>query len=153
MKNIVSLLVIFTFFGCGRCDHCDQQPVDYEYSIQNNSGAKAEIVPYHFNSSGTEQVSLADKITLEDSKMYTKKYRDGAPYDGFSFNVMLKYPSKIDVVFNNSKKITYTTCDSPNGCSDPRNIFGQEFNNDIKETYTITAADFQNAAACNGNCY
>lgn len=156
MRSIKAAVCFFVLLlsSCSTCDHCDDQPVTYNYSIRNNSGAKVEIIPYILNSSGIEEMVLEDKITIEDSENFSKQFRDLAPYDGFSFNHFLKYPDKIDIVFNNSKKVTYQIC-SFNGvlCNNPRNIFNNEFNDEINETYTITASDFQNAFACNGNCY
>ncbi|WP_294267529.1 hypothetical protein [uncultured Chryseobacterium sp.] len=154
IKKVVACFFILLLSSCSGCDHCDDQPVIYNYSIQNNSGAKVEIIPYSSNSSGVEAMVLSEKITIEDSKSVSKEFKDLAPYDGFSFNDFLKYPSKIDIVFNNSKKITYEICGF-NGvfCNSPRNIFNHEFNNEINEIYKITASDFQNATNCNGNCY
>lgn len=154
MKSIIFFLLLSVLIGCGRCDHCDEQPIEYEYSIQNSSGAKVEIIPYILNSAGVEEINLSEKITIENSENYTEKFKDLPPYNGFSYYNLLNYPKKIDIVFNNSRKITYQICDF-NGtpCIDPKNIFSNDYNNGTLETYIITANDFQNALDCNGNCF
>lgn len=154
MKNLILFSFFLAIISCENCDHCDDQPIEYEYTIKNNSGAKVEIIPYVLNSAGVDEIVLFDKITIEDSKNYTKNFKDLAPYDGFSFYVLLKSPSKIDIVFNNTKKITYQICNYNSfPCIDPKNIFSNEYNNETTETYTVKASDFQNAVSCNGNCY
>lgn len=153
MKKILLFSLFIFLTNCGTCDHCDDSPVQYEYTIKNISGVKIEIIPHKINSSGIDEILLSKRITIEDSKSYTEKYSDGAPYDGYSFRDLLKNPSRIDIIFNDSKKIIFEECAYNGSCSDPRNIFNYDYNNETTETYTITIDDYQNAIDCNGNCF
>lgn len=153
MKLFFSSLLFFTIIGCTDCDHCDDPPINYKYSIENKSGTKVEIIPYIFDASGVSAPDVANKITIENLQSFLKEYNDGAPYHGFSF-VNVFNSSKVDIVFNNSKKVTYESCgNSTNPCADVRNIFHPANNDEKTETYILSIDDFQNAIDCNGNCY
>ena len=155
MKKYLIIAIIFLVYGCGT----DQAPPRfYDYTLLNNSGYNVEITP--FNWQGNKLIN--NKITLLNNKSLNQKYRDDAPYGGFGMKGLLSDNFKIggwykiEIVFNNSKKIIYNDdCTYNNGIStncSPRNIFLLEYSNEKTETYTITPEDYQNAIDCGGNC-
>ncbi|WP_139423208.1 hypothetical protein [Chryseobacterium mulctrae] len=46
MKKILLFSLFIFLNNCGTCDHCDDPPVQYEYTIKNISGVKIEIIPH-----------------------------------------------------------------------------------------------------------
>ncbi|MCG7281182.1 hypothetical protein MHJ94_07725 [Chryseobacterium taklimakanense] len=154
MKKIIFFLIITSFLvGC-----VTEEGKTYYYTIQNNSGVTVEIIPY----SQQGELLPNKKIILLNGQNISKKDFDGTPGGG-SPNISRVIRSdesltKVEFVFNNLKKNVYQKCGiSINGivgdCSESRNIFREEFNNEQTEVYTITPEDYQNATDCNGNCY
>ena len=151
MRKIFLISTFYILFGC------TEEGKTYYYTITNNSGVTTEIIPY------TQQgdLLLGKKITLLNGQSINKKDFDGTPGGG-SPNIARAIPSdeyltKVEFVFNNTKKNVYSRCGFTidrvaANCDDPRNIFRPEYNNEQTEVYTITAEDFQNATDCGGNC-
>ena len=152
MRNIIFvLLTLFVIAGCNNCDHCDDPPVLYDYTFQNNSGYSLEVVPYD---NGLPLYSK--RISVPINAKIQKLYKDGAPYNGYSMAILLFEGNvyELDIVFNNQKKIHYKSCSDTNDCNaDPRNIFSNANNGVGTQIYTVSATDYQNATLCNGNCY
>ncbi len=150
MKNI--LYICFTLLVS--CVGTDQVPYqEFSNTISNNSGFVVEIIPY--DSNGIKD--LSKKIKLENGQSINKKIK--AAWGGRAYLPSLIYEgklSKIDIVFNNTRKSTFTDdCIYNNGVStncNSRNIFLLEYNDDKTEVYTITPEDYQNAVDCGGNC-
>lgn len=148
MKKLLLILIIPCFLGCGT----DQGPAKmYNYSIVNNSSYSIEIIPY--NIQGIKEIQR--KIIIPIGGVFNKIHKNSPPYFGFNFESLITlnaiYASKVEFIFNNSKKIIYEKC--PNGlCSNSRNIF--DFSNNIGQVqvYTITNEDYENAIDCGGNC-
>jgi hypothetical protein len=57
----------------------------------------------------------------------------------------------LEITFDNSKKTVYLECTN-SICSNVKNVFHYENNDDLTEAYTITPEDYQNAIDCGGNC-
>jgi hypothetical protein len=155
MKN---LFFIFPLLLLSRCGTDQVEKKIYNYTITNNSGVTVEIVPYDNNGA----LELSKKTTLfNGQKINTEKKVH--PLDGTRLSMMeliskdenILIP-KIEIVFNNTKKSTYSNdCTYNNGVSSNcglRNIFLLEYNKDQAEVYTITPEDYQNATDCGGDC-
>ncbi|MCU7617400.1 hypothetical protein NZ698_09335 [Chryseobacterium sp. PBS4-4] len=151
MKYLIIIFSLLIVSGCGNCDHCDDQPVIYDYTFLNNSGFTLEIVPFD---NGLPNYSK--KVTVPNNAKIQKQYKDGAPYDGYNMGVLLFEANvyELDIVFNNQKKVHYKSCSDTNDCNaDPRNIFNNLNNGVGTKIYTVTPDDYQNAGSCSGNCY
>ena len=148
MKKLI-IIILLGLLGCGPESNEEKK---YDYSVVNNSGVTVEIRPLV---NGVKEIN--NKITLENGKVLNKKLTDHAPYGGFSMGSLFTTTGcclkQIKIKYNNSKKVIYTPCNETFNCNtQPRNIFGSEFNNEQTEIYTITADDYQNAIDCGGNC-
>lgn len=150
MKNI--LYICFTLLvSCVGTDQVSYQ--EFSNTISNNSGFVVEIIPY--DSNGIKD--LSKKIKLENGQSINKKIKEA--WGGRAYLPSLIYQrklSKIDIVFNNTRKSTFTDdCIYNNGVStncNSRNIFLLEYSDERTEVYTITPEDYQNAVDCGGNC-
>jgi hypothetical protein len=151
-KIILYILIGINFVGC-----VTEQGKTYNYTIQNNSGVDVEIIPY----SQQGELLLNKKITLLKGQSVSKKDFNGTPGGGTPSIVRAirtdESLTKVEFVFNNMKKNVYQKCNiSINGivgdCTNIRNIFREEYNNEQTEIYTITEEDYQNAVDCGGNC-
>ena len=156
MKKIILIVLTTVFYSCGT-DQGD--PIFYNYTITNNSGATVEIIP--FNRQGDKVNNK--KIILLNNQSINQNFKDLGPYVGYSmkgllFNYFNNTPTtKIEITFINTKKLIYSECvHTASGltlnCDELRNIFRNEYSAGKTETYTITSEDFQNATDCGGNC-
>lgn len=150
MKKLI-LLFTFIVMACGPESTLEKK---YDYSIINTSGVTVQIIPYTWD---VKQVT--DQVTLENNQIFNKKETVYAPYTGglwmpsLFIEKALGRVTHVEIVFNNSKKVIYTSCLETFNCNiQPRNIFNTDFNDELIEVYTITAEDFQNAEDCGGNC-
>ena len=147
--------IFITGFVLAIISSCTDQgeKVTYNYSIINSTPYLIEIIPYQNPGNGLPEISK--KVLIPAGGKFEKITEDSPPYSsGASFQRALYdgYLQKLDIVFNNSRKITYESCVNLL-CSDPKNIFHFTHNDENTEVYTITMADYQNAVDCNGNCY
>lgn len=128
----------------------------YNYTIKNNSSHKVELVPYFNN-----QADYSAKVTISNNESFNLKKDDDPPYYGSlsMYNIFIKPTAlqnltQVEIVFDNTKKVIYEDCRQNGGCeSKPKNIFNPIYSDELIETYTITAEDYQNATDCGGNCY
>ncbi|MBB1193019.1 hypothetical protein DNC80_04965 [Flavobacterium sp. SOK18b] len=152
-KLIIWILIPFCFWCC-----VSEDSKNYDYSIFNNSGVTVVIVPY-----GTDGMrDLSKKVVLSNNEKISLKrfvyypaphFLDMAEVITRDRNISL---TKIEFIFNLSKKTLYSNCKFTStgveGCTESRNIFRSEFNDEETEVYTITPEDYQNAQDCSGNC-
>ena len=151
MKKIVLLFALSTVLCSCPTEIGDE--VVYNYSVVNQTDKVIEIIPYQNPGNGLPE--LSKKIIIQPGGKFEKITEDSPPYStGASFQRALYdgYLQKLDIVFNNNRKITYESCVNLL-CSDPKNIFHFTHNDENTEVYTITPEDYQNATPCNGNCY
>lgn len=150
-----SLLLLFTGLLMMRCGTDQGAPLYYDYKIENNSTAKVDLIPY-FNGQPNYnlRISMANSVVMRLQKEVYPPYNDGLMMSNFFVTPESGVLTHVEIVFDNTKKVLYQECTETNECySQPRNIFNPLYNGGEVKTYTITSADFQNAANCNGNCY
>ena len=154
MKKLIIFILMPICFWC--CVNEDSK--NYNYSIINNSGVTVVIVPY-----GVDGVrDLSKKILLSNNEKISLKRNVTYPAPDFldmaevitrDKNITL---IKIEFIFNLNKKTLYSSCKFTStgveGCTETRNIFRSEYNDEQTEVYTITPEDYQNAQDCGGNC-
>ena len=150
MKKIVLLFALSTILCSCPTEVGDE--VVYNYSVVNQTDKVIEIIPYQNPGNGLPE--LNKKITIQPGGKFDKTKIDVPVYTGLSFQRALYdgYLQKLDIVFDNNKKVSYEYC-ADLVCADPRNIFHITHNDENTEVYTITMADYQNAVDCGGNCY
>jgi hypothetical protein len=160
MKKLLVLSVVLIATGCtifGGTDQEDGGAIYYNYKIVNDSGTDIEIIPY--NKDGVKDYK--NQIVLKNGQNINKliKTKNNFGSDRLTMSQLLYtngFLTKIEVVFNNTRKSTFTDdCIYNNGVStncNSRNIFLLEYNDDKTEVYTITPEDYQNAVDCGGNC-
>jgi hypothetical protein len=153
MKNYILLVLSILFYSC-----TDQGEVKkYDYTIINNSGVTVELIPYdrEYN------INIQNKKTLLNGEKINQKLDVYPPYNGrLGMSSLIWDPyllTKVDIVFNNTKKVNYTVCNSAfapeiTNCDEPRNIFREEYNQEYTEVYIITPEDYENAIPCDGDC-
>lgn len=150
MKILFSFFIILVFCStdCGK-------PIQYDYSISNQSSTQIDLIPYI---DGVRYIS--EKVTLNNGAVLKEAYKAYRPGGGgyhISYLLKTKTPgiiTHIEIVFNNSKKTLFQQCTQGNDCNaQPRNPFNNSFNDGHTEVYTITPEDYASATPCNGSCY
>ncbi len=156
INNMKSLSLLSFFILIISCGTDQGESKHYNYTIKNSSNQKVELVPYI-----NGQVDYSAKVSIDINKDFNLQKDDFPPYQGglVMYGIFLD-PKKlgtltqVEIVFNNNKKIIYDDCKQNGNCtSQPRNIFNPIYSDELNETYTITAEDYQNATSCGGNCY
>ena len=151
MRTILFILFTFLLASCGPEMNNER---NYNYTIINNSGRQVKMIPYVEG-----QKELQNAIVIDNNKSINKKI---TAYAGSGGLMMVSFFNKtglgitthIEIVFENQKKIIYEECSTTIDCNaNPRNIFGQNYMDELIETYIITPEDYQNATDCGGSCY
>ena len=149
-KLILLILIVLGFISCGTADRTE---VNKTLTVVNNSSYTVEIVSYIPPNTTEEYES---RLIFPPGFIYTRKFKGRAGNsDFFSFSsYLVNYEfsvEKVDIIFNNVRKITYSACTFGN-CFEPRNIFNPADDGLENEIYTITNADYDEATDCGGNC-
>lgn len=135
------------------CIHQDDS-FEKKITVVNNSSYTIEIVSY-IPPNNTEQYQT--RLNFLPGIMYSRKFKGNkSNYDSFNFEYYLTDGifgvNTVDIIFNNTKKVTYQNCTVPGNCLNPRNIFNPFDDGLDHEIYVITNEDYDNAIDCGGNC-
>lgn len=134
--------------------------IEYQFQIRNESGKDIEIVSYDHDYPN----KIKKVINIETDNFYDESFLSRYSQETYNFLDVFDGDS-IVINYNNEKQQIFYCYRNYNddigdeGCSEPRNILAvfQDTDNDPNNNiffnqYTFTQEDYENAAACEGEC-
>ncbi len=147
MKKYILIIVTLLIISC--TDREDEN-INYNFKIENNSGYDIIITSYNSASSGQE---ILRTIEINNNSFFIESYSSRASERSYILADIFRGDSIVVSYNNNERKEIFTCIDRSNtriGCDEARNPLNYSstipsINNNLNTIYTFAPSDYDNA--------